>query len=187
MTDMAEHFDAFTEGVALGGLRTKNEIRVLLCYLLGSISSELSKSGLNEVIQSLQLINFFETNSALASLTEAGLVSVTEHDGDEFYTLNEAGRAYADRLDTDLPINVREAVVRAAMGMAAREKLRGAADVAVEKLERGCHVVLTIRDHDEVMMQTRLYAADAMQAEAVGERFLAAPEKLYAGVIDLLT
>ncbi len=184
---MAEQFDAFTEGVALGGLRTKNEIRVLLCYLLGSVSSELSKSGLNEIIQSLQLINFFETNSALASLTEAGLVSVSEHDGDEYYTLNEAGREYADRLDTDLPINVREAVVRAALAMAAREKLRGAAEAAVQKLERGYHVILTIRDQGEVMMQTTLYAADALQAEAVSERFLAAPEKLYAGLIDLLT
>ncbi len=184
---MAEHFDAFTEGVALGGLRTKNEIRVLLCYLLRNVSSELSKSGLNEVIQSLQLINFFETNSALASLTEAGLVSVTEHDGDEYYTLNEAGREYAERLDTDLPINVREAVVRAALGMSAREKLRGAADASIVKLERGCHVILTIRDQGEVMLQTTLYAADALQAEAVSERFLAAPEKLYAGVIDLLT
>ena len=184
---MADHFDAFTEGVTLGGLRTKNEIRVLLCYLLGSISSELSKSGLNEVIQSLQLVNFFETNSALASLTESGLIRVTEHDGDEYYALNEAGKEYAERLDTDLPIHVREAVVKAAMGMAAREKLRGAADVKIEKLERGCHVILTVRAHGEVMMQTTLYAADALQAEAVGESFLAAPEKLYTGVIDLLT
>ncbi len=80
---MADHFDAFTEGITLGGLRTKNEIRVLLCYLLGNISSEISKSGLNEIIQSLQLINFFETNSALSSLAEAGLVTVTEHDRNE--------------------------------------------------------------------------------------------------------
>ena len=184
---MADQFDAFTEGVALGGLRTKNEIRVLLCYLLGSISSELSKSGLNEIIQSLQLINFFETNSALSSLNEAGLISVSEHDGDEYYQLNEAGREYAERLDTDLPINVREAVVRAAVGMVAREKLRGSADAAIKKLERGYHVVLTVRDQGEVMMQTTLYAADALQAEAVSESFLRSPEKLYAGVIDLLT
>ncbi len=184
---MAEHFDAFTEGVTLGGLRTKNEIRVLLCYLLNNITTELSKSGLNEIIQSLQLVNFFETNSALASLRESGLVNVTEHDGDEFYTLNEAGREYADRLETDLPINIRENVVRAAMAMAAREKLRGAADARIRKLERGYHVILTIRDKDAVMMQATLYAADALQAEAVSERFLAAPERLYAGVIDLLT
>ena len=184
---MADHFDAFTEGVTLGGLRTKNEIRVLLCYLLGSVSSEISKSGLNEVIQSLQLVNFFETNSALSSLAEAGLVSVTEHDGDEYYSLNEAGREYAGRLDTDITLHIREGVVRAAMAMVAREKLRGTADAAIRKLERGYHVILTIRDKDQVMMQTTLYAADALQAEAVSERFLLAPERIYAGIIDNLT
>ncbi len=184
---MADHFDAFTEGVALGGLRTKNEIRVLLCYLLGNISSEISKSGLNEIIQSLQLINFFETNSALASLTEAGLVTVSSHDGDEYYSLTEAGREYAGRLDTDLPINVRETVVRAAVGMVAREKMRGTTDVEIKKLDRGYHVIMTVSDKGEVMLQTVLYAADILQAEAVGESFLRAPEKLYAGIIDNLT
>ena len=126
---MADHFDAFTEGITLGGLRTKNEIRVLLCYLLGNISSEISKSGLNEIIQSLQLINFFETNSALSSLTEAGLVSVTEHDGDEYYTLNESGREYAGRLDTELPINVREAVVKAGVDVIRMPKTETAEEV----------------------------------------------------------
>ena len=184
---MAENFNAFTEGVALGGLRTKNEIRVLLCYLLKNISAEISKSGLNEIIQSLQLINFFEVNSALASLAEAGLVRVSEHDGDEYYSLAEAGGTYADRLDTDIPINVREAVVRAAVGMVAREKMRGSADAAIEKLDRGYHVILTIRDQDEIMQQTTLYAADILQAETLGERFMEAPEKLYAGIIDLLS
>ena len=53
---MAQNFDAFTEGVGLGGIRTKNEIRVLLCYLLSGISTEISKSGLNEVLQSLQAV-----------------------------------------------------------------------------------------------------------------------------------
>ena len=184
---MAENFDAFTEGVALGGLRTKNEIRVLLCYLLKNISAEISKSGLNEIIQSLQLINFFEVNSALASLAEAGLVRVSAHDGDEYYSLAEEGGAYADRLDTDIPINVREEVVRAAVGMVAREKMRGSADVSIEKLDRGYHVILTVRDQDEIMQQTVLYAADILQAEALGERFMDAPEKLYAGIIELLT
>ena len=184
---MADHFDAFTEGITLGGLRTKNEIRVLLCYLLGNISSEISKSGLNEIIQSLQLINFFETNSALSSLAEAGLVSVTEHDGDEYYTLNESGREYAERLDTELPINVREAVVKAGVGMVAREKMRGATDVSIQKLDRGYHVTMTVSDQGVVMMQTVLYAADILQAEALGESFLAAPERLYGGIINDLT
>ena len=184
---MSQNFDAFTEGVGLGGIRTKNEIRVLLCYLLGSISTEISKSGLNEVLQSLQLVNFFETNSALSSLTEAGLIAVSEHDGDEYYTLTDAGREFAGRLDTELPFTLRENVVKAAVGMAAREKMRGFTDVAIEKRERGYHVVLTVSDHGEVMMRTTLYAADSLQAQALGDSFLNAPEKLYGAIIDTLT
>ena len=184
---MAQNFDAFTEGVGLGGIRTKNEIRVLLCYLLSGISTEISKSGLNEVLQSLQAVNFFETNSALASLAEAGLVTVTEHDEDEYFTLTEAGREFAGRLDTELPLTLRENVVKAAVGMAAREKMRGSTDVEIVRLRRGYHVVLTVSDHGEVMLRTTLYAADSLQAQALGDAFLNAPEKLYGAVIDTLT
>ena len=184
---MAEKFDTFISGVAIGGVRTKNEIRVLLCYILKSIGSEISKTGLDELIQSTQLANFFEINSALASLSENGLVDVSLHDGDDYYRLTEDGVKYADRLDTDLPVGARETAVRAALGIVAREKMRGYTDFKIEKLERGCHVILTVSDGDTVMMQTVLYAADTMQAEAVGESFLRAPEKLYSGIIDLLT
>ena len=173
--------------MALGGLRTKNEIRVLLCYLLNNISAEISKTGVNEIIQSLQLVNFFEVNSALASLAESGLVTVSTHDGDEYYAIAEAGKALADRLDTELPLSVREAAVKAAVGIVAREKMRGSADVELRKLERGYHVVMTVRDQGGIMQQTVLYAADILQAEALGESFMNAPEKLYAGIIEILT
>ena len=139
------------------------------------------------VLQSLQLVNFFETNSALSSLAEAGLVTVSEHDGDEYFTLTDAGREFAGRLDTELPLTLRENVVRTAVGMAAREKMRGSTDVTVEKLDRGYHVVLTVSNNGEVMMRTTLYAADSLQAQALGDSFLNAPEKLYGAIIDTLT
>lgn len=185
---MAEkQYDAFTEGIIFGGLRTKNEIRVLLCYLLKNIDCEVSKSGLNEILQTTELVNFFESNSSLAALAEDGLVHRTVRDGEEFYSLTEEGKDFADKLDTALPLHVREAVVKAAIGIVAREKMRGVVDVRTEKLEKGCNVIMTIRDGGDIMMQTVLYAADTMQAEAVGESFMKCPEKLYGGIIDLLT
>ena len=36
---MAVETDAFTGGIAPGGLRTKNDIRILLCYLLSSVGA----------------------------------------------------------------------------------------------------------------------------------------------------
>ena len=100
---------------------------------------------------------------------------------------SEAGREFAGRLDTELPLTLRENVVKAAVGMAARERMRGSTDVEVVKLQRGYHVVLTVSDHGEVMMRATLYAADSLQAQALGDAFLRAPEKLYGAVIDTLT
>ena len=39
-------FDAFTGGVEPGGLRTKNQIRILICYLLSSVDAPLSRQDI---------------------------------------------------------------------------------------------------------------------------------------------
>lgn len=180
-------FDALTEGIITGGLRNKSEIRVLLCYLMKSINTEISKTGLNTIIQSTQLVNFFETNDALAQLIESGLVEVSVHDGDEYYRLTREGNSVADKLDTTVPIFVRETVVKEAIGVVAREKMLGSVDVKTEKIENGYHVTLSVYDGDTIMMRTVLYTSDRLQAEAVEEKFLQDPEKLYGGIIDILS
>ncbi len=72
---MDQHYDAFTGGIVLGGMRTKADIRVLLCYILKSLDAPFSKAGLNEVLQSTSLANFFEVNDALSALLGAGLIA----------------------------------------------------------------------------------------------------------------
>ena len=37
-------YDAFTGGVAPGGLRSKSDIRILICYMLKSVNAPLSRS-----------------------------------------------------------------------------------------------------------------------------------------------
>lgn len=184
---MNEPYDAFTEGIALGGMRTKNDVRILLCYILKCLDAPFSKSGLNEVLQSTSLANFFEVNDALSALTGAGLIRVENRDQDEYYALTDRGREVAERLETDLPMTVRRTAVASAMELLSKEKARGGADVRIEKLEKGYHVVMSVREGDTLMMQTVLYAADSMQANALGENFLQNPAKLYAGIVDAVT
>ena len=184
---MPQNYDAFTEGTALGGMRTKNDIRILLCYLLKCLDVPFSKSDLNEALQTTALANFFEINDALSSLTQSGLAAAEERDGDEYYTLTNAGKTVADRLETELPKLVRDTAVSAAMELLSKEKARGGTDVRIEKLPKGYHVYLSVKDGDVLMMQTVLYAADSIQANSICERFLQAPEKLYAGIVEILT
>ena len=44
-------FDTFDEGIVPGGIRSKNEIRTLICYIINSVGVSMSKGIIIENIQ----------------------------------------------------------------------------------------------------------------------------------------
>ena len=67
-------YDAFFAGVEPGGLRNRNEIKVLIAFLLKNTERGLLRRQLMEVIQREGLANYFEASQALESLIEGGSV-----------------------------------------------------------------------------------------------------------------
>ncbi|MGN1478253.1 MAG: DUF4364 family protein, partial [Acutalibacteraceae bacterium] len=63
-----EIYDAFSQGVEPGGLRSKNEIKILICYLICKMDSGLTKQQLSDIIVSKGLANYFEVNEALSDV-----------------------------------------------------------------------------------------------------------------------
>ena len=61
-----EIYDAFSQGVKPGGLRSRNEIKILICYIICKIDSGITKEQLNEILSSEGLANYFEVNQALS-------------------------------------------------------------------------------------------------------------------------
>ena len=74
-------YDAFSAGVEPGGLRNRNEIKVLIAFLLKNTERGLSRRQLMEVIQREGLANYFEASQALESLIEGGSVEPENPDG----------------------------------------------------------------------------------------------------------
>ena len=183
---MENQYDALTGGIEIFGMRSKSDIRILLCYILRSLDVPFAKSGLNEVLQSTALANFFEVNDALSVLQEDKLIAGEKRENDEYFVLTQRGREVADRLETDLPMVVRKTAVAAAMELLARERAARGANTDIIRLDKGYHVRLTVREGDTVMMETLLYASDSIQANAVADSFMAAPGNLYSGVIESL-
>ena len=183
---MAE-FDALTEGIGLGGLRNRTDIKLLLCYCLKSTGCPTSKTGLNELLQNEALVNFFEANNALSELLEAGHITEETGEDDVYYTLTDSGREIAETLETELPRSLRETAVRAAMLTAAAENRKKAVKADMERCGTGYNVTLKIRNGDETLLALTLYAADSLQADAISRRFLANPERFYMHVVGVLT
>lgn len=184
---MQEPFDVLSQGTKLGALRYKKQIRVLICYLLNSVRYEISKEGLDEIVQRTSLVNFFEWNDTLRELVASGFVSERK-DGEKcYYAVTAEGAKFADDLDVELPFYVREEIIKEAIGIVSREKMRGSVETKIDKLEQGCHVTLSVLDEGDIMMQTVLYTADELQAEHISETFMKDPVKFYSGIVDLIT
>lgn len=169
-------------------MRTKNDIKILLCYILKSIDAPITKQQLDLLFQTTELANFFEVGDAVSSLIESGLISVqTDENGEESFCVTALGRETSESLETDISSSTRKKAVSAAMEILARAKTKRYIETKIEKLEKGYNVVLSIKDGEELMMQTVLYAADSIQANLICDNFSADPSRLYAGIIELLT
>ena len=101
-------YDAFDEGIEPGGLRSRNEIKVLVCYLLKSIEQPISKQLINEILQENSLANYFEINQAVSDLVRAGSLEEAAQEGDTVYRVTDQGRSAAQTLEVNLPRSVRE-------------------------------------------------------------------------------
>lgn len=176
--------DAFTAGVEFGGLRSRQEIKVLICFLLESLEKPLSKGQLNEIMQMQGLANYFEVNQALDELIDGGLAEVKEPD---LLILTEKGRDATPVLENDLPKTAREKALNCAVKLQTLARRKRENKIDVDKLENGYHVTFTISDKEDVLMRLTVYAADISQVETVKQGFLNDPAGLYAGIIAALS
>ena len=179
--------DAFTAGVDFGGLRTRQEIKLLICFLLESLEKPLSKAQINEIMQGQGLANYFEVNQALDELFTAGTVDIEVLEDQEMLLLTQDVRAAAKILENELPKAVREKAINAAVKMQTKARRMRENKIEVEKLENGYHVTFTISDKEDVLMRLTVYVADIAQVETVKQGFLNDPVSLYSAIIASLT
>lgn len=180
------NFDAFTGGVEPGGLRTKNEIRILICYLLTSIETPLAKKDLISIAAANGLANYFELADAIAEMTENGIITASGENG-EFCSPTETARMISKQLDSELPPTVRRKALDAALGLLAKEKRERENHVEITREGRGYRIVCHISGGKTDMMNFSLSVPDLAQANVVKENFQRSPETVYRMMLALVT
>lgn len=175
-------FDALTQGVAPGGLRSKNDIRILICYLLKSVGP-LTGEEISSVMQQNALANYFEVRDALSALVSMGNVGETETG----YSLLPAGENIAENLDVLLPLSVRDKAVTAALSMLATARAERENAVMIAKTEHGYNVTCKISGGEMDLMQVKVYVPDLHQARVVKKNFHRDPQRIYSLLLAALT
>ena len=181
-------FDAFDAGIELGGLRSRDDIRLLICYLLKSIDAPMTRQMLNDAMQEDGLANFFEVGQAIEELLKTGNITADILDDEEVIFVTQRGREAAELLQTSLPKTVREKAVNSAIRLTTKAKIERENKIEVKKEDDGGYTItFTLFDRDTEMMELSIYVVDSLQLETVKQNFINDPVKLYSSIITSLT
>ena len=181
-------FDAFDAGIELGGLRNRDDIRLLVCYLLKSIDAPMTRQMLNDAMQEDGLANFFEVGQAIEELLKTGNITADILDDEEVISVTEKGREAAELLQTSLPKTVREKAVNSAIRLTTKAKVERENKIGVKKEDDGGYTItFTLFDRDTEMMKLSIYVVDSLQLETVKQNFINDPVKVYSSIITSLT
>lgn len=174
---------AFSAGVEPGGLRSAEEIKLLICYLLNSLRDPVPRQQLLEIIYGNGMANFFDTGAAADELIRQGHIHET---GDGMLRVAESGREIAETLSRNLPFTLRERSVQTALQLLARIRTEKDSSVTVEQQSDGFMVTCCLKEGEKNLLSLSLSTTDALQAAAVKENFLNDPTLLYRATLAVL-
>ena len=173
--------NAFSAGVVPGGLKDKNEIKILICYLIHAVKACLKKSDITLVLQAHGLANYFEVSEAFSELESNGSIKETE----EGFKVTSEGKMIVEELLKSLPPTVRDKALRAMNSYVERMKIEKENKVTIKESSMGFEVDCTVSDGEFDMMKLSLYAPDREFADAIKNNFYKNPGKIYRNILSL--
>lgn len=181
-------YDAFDAGIELGGLRNRDDIRLLVCYLLKSVDSPMTRQMLNEAMQEDGLANYFEVGQAIEELLKTANITADILGDDEVISVTQKGREAAEMLQTSLPRTVRERAVNSAIRLITKARVERENKIEVKKEENGGYTItFSLFDKNTQFMKLSVYVCDSLQLEQVKQNFINDPVKVYSSIITSLT
>ena len=179
-------FDTFDEGINLGGMRSKNEIKTLICYLYNSVKENMDKGIVIQAILKQGLANYFETSSAFDDLVMNGNL-IPADDEHKTYSLTEKGAEIAKQLDSTVAYTIKEKAYECAVKLLAEKKKEIENRVNIMKNDNGFTVECSVSGGDMELMKLDIYAPEMEQALILKKNFLDNPKKAYKIMLALLT
>jgi hypothetical protein len=178
-------FNEYFAGIEPGGLKDTYDIKLLICYLLSTITEPLSPDQLNYIFQSEGLVNYFSYTVALKELLESGHIKETKSESDTKYAITPLGLDSAHKLQSSLPRSLRDKVVSVALSLLTRLERQKNVEVSLKKAEDGYLVQCRIADVGSDLLNFTMYANNETQANIMKLHFEQHTDLLYRTILAI--
>jgi predicted transcriptional regulator len=176
-------FNTSDEGINPGGMRSKNEIRILICYVIKSVKSPVNRELVLESLQKKGLANYFESSACFDDLEKHNNIEKTD---DGKYILTDAGKLIVSQLENTISVTAREKAFLCAMNLIEEEKLKKENQVDIVKTDKGYNVKCTISGGEMNLFYFEIYVPDYTQAKLIRKNFRHNPELVYKTMLSVL-
>ena len=142
---MDNDYNAFIQGVSPGGLRSKNQIKLLLEYLVSTLDRPLTGEIAVEALTENMIANYFESVQALDELVANGSLA---RDDDGELSITKKGSSILSELIGELPVSVRERALKDAAAIQLKKRLEGTTSAKIVELADGFNVVCKVMNKE---------------------------------------
>ena len=175
-------------GVNPGGLQSRTDIRVLICYLVHNSKNPLPLEKVKEKLHFNGIANYFETAFAISELVENNTITAsTDSDGTVYYKGTADCSNIAKSIGNSLPFSVREDAIEICNEIINRNKNERANKFSQEKCEFGVYVTCSVMENNHELASVKLLVPDEATANAVKENFLTNPRAVLIKATENLT
>ncbi len=178
--------DAISAGVSkIGGLFNTADIRILICYILSSLTEPVNGTMLCEVLHHEGIANAFEVSDSLAFLEENGHIEeVKAADG---YIITEIGRNVANTLTTSVSSVVKDRAYTAVVKMMIRLRNAKETDFKISRENDRIFLTCSALDRGVPFMSIKLLVSDEDQAMFIKDKFLDKSSEIYSRLMEMIT
>ena len=167
----------------LGFIHEKNEIKLLILFVLRRLPAEIDGERLAELVLIDGGVGYFDYKDCLAELVQTAQVE----QGEDGYRVTAKGSRNGEILETGLPYSVRSKAQRA-LAPVAEEMRRSAMILANHEVgENGVTVYLAVDDGVGSIFDLKILAADEEQARRIERNFKKNAEAFYNRFITELS
>lgn len=179
-------FDTFDEGIRLGGIRSKGEIRTLICYVLNTIGKPLSKETVINALLEKGLANYFESSSCFDDLIKGNSIKQSD-ENENLFVVTDQGKMISEQLEDTLALTVKERAIECTLALLEEERLEKENHVTIEKADNGYNVKCSISGGEEDLLSFSLFVPEINGARLIRKNFRKNPEMFYSVIIAMLT
>lgn len=173
-------------GVAPGGLRDKEQIKVLLCYLMYETNEPITSDFICGVLQKCGSANYFEASQSFAELVETGQI-VKSDNKNGGYVLAESGKYVVKNLSDELPLAIKESTLENYRNFLRQYDVKKENSVTLHSRNNKTYVECTVNDGDNPLLKISMYMPNTEQANLVRSVFYNNTDVVYQAIVALMT